>query len=80
MSVLHHYVVMFDEATNQWSIDIDGEEVAFPNGTIYNPTTRGWEYGYAGDGNFLSREQEITEQLSQALDKWNLLLKTGASK
>ena len=76
MSRLHHYVVMFDEESNKWSVDIDGEEVAFPNGTIYNSQTRNWEYGYAGDGNFIGREQELTELLSQQLDKWNLLLKT----
>ena len=76
MSKLYHYVVMFDEETNGWSVDIDGEEVAFPNGTIYNNETRGWEYGYAGDGNFVGREQELTKQLSQQLDNWNSLLKT----
>lgn len=76
MSKLHHYVIMFDEESNKWSVDIDGEEVAFPNGTIYNAETRSWEYGYAGDGNFVGREQELTEQLSQQLDKWNLQLKT----
>ena len=77
MSRMYHYVVMFDESTSKWSIDVDGEEVAFPNGTIYNPTTRGWEYGYAGDGNFVGIEQKLSEQLSQMLDKWNSLLKTG---
>ena len=80
MSKLYHYVVMFDEDSNSWSVDVDGEEAAFPNGTIYNNETRGWEYGYAGDGNFVGQEQELTEQLSQTLDKWNLLLKTGENK
>lgn len=80
MSKLYHYVVMFDEDSNSWSVDIDGEEAAFPNGTIYNNETRGWEYGYAGDGNFVGIEQELTEQLSRTLDQWNLQLKTGESK
>lgn len=73
----YHYVVMFDENTNHWSVDIDTEDSAFPNGTIYDEETKCWEYGYAGDGQFIGQEQELTEQLSQQLDKWNLLLKTG---
>jgi hypothetical protein len=68
---------MFDEESNYWSLDIEGEETAFPNGTIYNNQTRGWEYGYVGDGNFTGKEQELTEKLSQQLDSWNLSLKTG---
>jgi len=77
MSKLYHYVIMFDEESNHWSLDIEGEETAFPNGTIYNNQTRGWEYGYVGDGNFTGKEQELTEKLSQELDSWNLSLKTG---
>lgn len=73
----YHYAIMFDENTNRWDIDIAAEETAFPEGTIYNEDTKEWEYGYAGDGQFVGREQEIMEQLSQQLDKWNSLLKTG---
>ena len=79
MSRSYHYVVMFNEDDNRWDIDIDGEESAFPNGTIYNHETQEWEYGYAGDGNFTGKEQELSEKLSQALDRWNSLLKTGAN-
>ena len=73
----YHYAIMFDETTNRWDIDIAAEETAFPEGTIYNEDTKEWEYGYAGDGQFVGQEQEIMEQLSQQLDKWNSLLKTG---
>jgi hypothetical protein len=77
MSRQHHYAIMFDEATNRWSIDIDTEEKVFYEGSIYNTATRKWEYGYAGDGNFIGREQELTEAISEFLDKQNeLLLKT----
>jgi hypothetical protein len=68
---------MFDEKTNRWNIDIDTEEQVFNEGSIYNTETREWEYGYAGDGEFIGREEEITEALSKFLDKQNeLLLKT----
>ena len=79
MSKTYHYIIMFDEETNSWSEDVDGEELAFPNGTIFDDN-EGWVYGYAGDGNFVGKEQELTEQLSQTLDKWNSLLKTGENK
>jgi hypothetical protein len=68
---------MFDDETNEWNLDVDGEESAFPNGTIYNDEINTWEYGYAGDGNFVGMEDTLSTQLSQQLDKWNLLLKTG---
>ena len=73
----YHFAIMFDEETNRWDIDIDTEESAFPNGTIYNTETKEWEYGYAGEGKFVGREDEITQELSKLLDKCNLLIKTG---
>lgn len=81
MSRRYHYAIVFDEETNRWSIDIDTEERVFNEGSIYNTETRDWEYGYAGDGNFIGREQELTELISQFLDNQNeLLLKTGETK
>ena len=77
MSNQYHYVIVFDEDDGGWRVDVDGEESAFPNGTIYNNDTREWEFGYAGDGNFVGIEQELSEQLSQTLDNWNFKLKTG---
>lgn len=67
----YHFAIMFDEETNRWDIDIDTEESAFPNGTIYNTETREWEYGYAGDGKFTGREEEILQRLSKLLDIGN---------
>lgn len=81
MSRRYHYAVMFDEETNRWSIDIDTEERVFNEGSIYNTETREWEYGYAGDGNFIGKEQGLTEAISQFLDKQNeLWLKSGERK
>ncbi len=63
--------------TKQWDFDIDNEEVAFNNGTIYNKETEEWEFGYEGDGKFVGMEDKLATQLSQQLNRWNLLLKTG---
>lgn len=77
MSRKYHFVIMFNDETNQWDFDTDGEEIAFSSGTIYNNETDNWEYGYAGDGNYVGIEEQLAEQLSKQLDKWNLPLKTG---
>lgn len=73
----YHYIVMFDDETNEWNLDVDSEESAFPNGTIYNDEINTWEYGYAGNGNFVGIEDILSTQLSRQIDKWNSLLKTG---
>ena len=73
----YHYIIMFDDETNEWNLDVDNEESAFPNGTIYNDEINTWEYGYAGDGNFIGIEDTLSTQLSRQMDKWNSLLKTG---
>ena len=80
MSRRYHFIVMFDDDTKEWDFDIDSEEIAFSSGTIYNNKTKGWEYGYAGNGKYVGMEYKLSTQLSQQLDKWNLLLKTGEKK
>jgi hypothetical protein len=71
---------MFDDETKEWDFDIDSEEIAFSNGTIYNNKTKGWEYGHAGNGKYVGMEDKLSTQLTQQLDKWNLRLKTKANK
>ena len=68
MSRQYHFIVMFDEETNRWTMDYDTEEFAFPNGTIYNQATKEWEFGYGGDGIFTGKEQEVAEHLTDMLD------------
>jgi hypothetical protein len=70
MTKEHHYVIVYREGTG-WDIDIDTEESAFPDGTIYNTETKDWEYGYLGEGEYNKDEQAITEQLSKALRQMN---------
>ncbi len=66
-----------DEETKQWDFDIDNEEVAFNNGTIYNKETEEWEFGYEGDGVYNDTDRKLAELLTNQLEKWNSLLKTG---
>jgi len=77
MTRQYHFVIMFDEETKQWDFDIDNEEVAFNNGTIYNKETQEWEFGYEGDGVYNDTDRKLAELLTTQLEKWNSLLKTG---
>ena len=42
MSREFHYVIVYDTHTHTWSIDIDNEERAFPQGTIYDDSAEEW--------------------------------------
>ena len=70
MAKEYHYAIVYREDTG-WDIDIDVEESAFPNGTIFNTDTREWEYGYLGAGEYNAEEQAVTEQISKALRQMN---------
>ena len=63
----HHYVLVFDTKTNEWTLDSDCEEVRFPDGTIWNEETQLWESGYLGDGIYEPMEEQLGEALNSAL-------------
>jgi hypothetical protein len=65
----YHFAILYDG--EEWQIDTDTEESAFPNGTIYNTETKQWEYGYLGEGKFTDGELETSQQISNMLDQLN---------
>jgi len=77
MNRTYHWILAYSDKDNRWTIDIDSEERAFNNGTIYDEDEQTWEFGYGNDGTFVGNEQELTKQLCETLDRWNSLLKTG---
>jgi hypothetical protein len=66
----HHYVVSWSEKSG-WSINVDLEESAFPDGTIYDHETHEWSHAYQGEGEWQDNEQELTEELQSILDLHN---------
>lgn len=50
----HHFIVKFDDETEEWSIDADSEETRFPDGTIWDEIKQEWTHSYQGEGNFYS--------------------------
>lgn len=44
----HHYIIMFDDETKEWSQDITSEEVRFPNGTIWSEKDSAWFFPFQG--------------------------------
>jgi len=43
----HHYVVVFDTDTNEFSIDYDSASVRFVDGTVYDPQAETWTSAYS---------------------------------
>jgi hypothetical protein len=43
----HHYVVVFDTDTNEFSIDYDSASVRFVDGTVYDPQLNTWTAAYS---------------------------------
>jgi hypothetical protein len=73
----HHYILVFDTKTNEWTLDSDCEEVRFPNGTIWNEETQVWESGYVGDGTYELMEEQLGEALNSALAVLNSITSEG---
>jgi hypothetical protein len=46
---LQHYVVTFDNVTNEWIIDDDTLTARFPDGTVYDDANEEWRDEYLGD-------------------------------
>jgi hypothetical protein len=59
----HYFILSFDAETNTWDWDTDQEEVAFPDGTVYNEETNEWTIAYLGDGEYIDNEDEVSSQM-----------------
>jgi hypothetical protein len=46
---LQHYVVTFDNVTNEWILDDDTLTARFPDGTVYDDANEEWRDEYLGD-------------------------------
>ena len=64
----HHYIIKFDDITQEWSHDVDSEEARFVDGTIYDEAEQAWFVPYQGDGQFYRNADEIDERLSTVID------------
>jgi hypothetical protein len=67
----HHYIIKFDDITQEWSHDSDSEEVRFPDGTIWEENTNEWFFPYIGEGEFYRKADEIDEQLPKVISLLN---------
>lgn len=67
----HHYVIMFDDVTNEWIHDTETEESVFNDGTVYDTETEMWQYSYQGDGVFIPNEEKLCAKVSLMIDQLN---------
>lgn len=42
----HHFVVVWDSATDTFSVDEESTEARFPDGTVYVPSSEQWGHAY----------------------------------
>lgn len=67
----HHYIIKFDDVTKVWSQDVDGEEVRFVDGTIYDETEQAWFVPYQGDSQFYRNADVIDEMFLMHIEEMN---------
>jgi len=63
----HHYIIKFDDITQEWSHDVDSEEARFVDGTIYDEAEQAWFVPFQGDGEFYRNSDVIDEQLPRII-------------
>lgn len=66
----HHFIVSYSKQ-NGWIIDLNSEQVKYPDGTVFNYETSEWELSYIGDGEYNDNNDEITGTLGKALKQLN---------
>ena len=59
----HHYVVVFDTETNEFSIDYDSASVRFVDGTVYDPQAETWTAAYSPE-ELNKLDTDISDRLS----------------
>ena len=59
----HYFIISFDAKDNSWEWDTAQEEVAFPDGTVWDEDKEEWTIAYLGDGEYIDNEDELSEQL-----------------
>lgn len=64
----YHYVVMFNEITNEWEIDVDTLVAKFDGEVIFDVNTQKWYSGEEdpdGERVYLSLEEELLAKLNK---------------
>jgi hypothetical protein len=67
----HHYVIMFDDVTNEWIHDTETEEDVFSDGTAYDSKAKEWISPHIGDGVFIDNEEELCAKVSVMINQLN---------
>jgi len=60
----HHYVVVFDTDTNEFSIDYDSASARFVDGTVYDPQSETWTAPYSPES-LNKLDTDISDRLSE---------------
>jgi hypothetical protein len=68
MTKQHHYVVVFDEKTNRFSIEWDTTQLMLEesNGTVFDTEEQAWQSGFGDD-----YYNVLSDRLAKILDEAN---------
>jgi hypothetical protein len=72
----HHFVVKYDDNLNHWSVDVESEEVRFPDGTIWDEKESTWTYSYQGSEKFFtlpdgSTSDDLDQKFGEFISRLN---------
>jgi len=62
----HHYIVVFDTDTNEFSIDYDSASVRFVDGTVYDTQSETWTAPYSPES-LNQLDTEISDRLYELI-------------
>lgn len=71
MSKTHYFIVSYNTERKEWELDTEAEETYFPDGTVLDLDEAQWFRDYSGDGEFYPEAEQLTEQISKAINQLN---------
>ena len=69
----HHFIIKYSKDKG-WEWDTDSEEARYPDGTVWDSDSNGWQSGYAGwneakgEAEYVDDDDLIGEQLGAILE------------
>ena len=70
---IHHYIMSYDSDNELWYHDVEMEREKFEDGATINTETGLASWGYLGDGQYATNEEELNTQIVKAVEMMNAL-------
>ncbi len=67
----HSFIITYDTTTNEWYVDNGDMEYKYPDGNIWDTETETWNHEYLGDGKYYPMAEQVSETITNAVEKLN---------